>query len=391
MTATLLVAWGPGEVRGILIDAGSAVELRVERDDQDSLIGVRFAGRVDRVVPALGAAFIDIGLQTPAFLPLRRHGRSDLAEGATIIVVVNKDERGTKPPEVRRLRENDESLDKGPVPRRLDPPKSPIIRLLASLSNVPVDAIITNDAETMLAARGYLRAARPGLAGGLELQSGHDFLEAHGMADAFEKALACHVSLANGALLSFEHTAAGTMVDVDMAQASEAGGSMEQAILATNLIAADAVGRELRLRGISGAIIVDFISMTNNGQRQRVWDRLAHAVAGDSSPVELHGWTRLGHFELTRRRGRASIAEIMLRHDGPEATPMTIALEALARITFAPAQAGPITIQAGPEVSTLLEGSLREAFALATFRCGRRVILERRPRAGRVHVTIDGV
>ena len=391
MSATLLVAWSPGEVRGVLVEAGRAVDLRVEREHQESLIDVRFAGRVTRIVPALGAAFIDIGLDSPAFFPLRRRGRSDLVEGAAILVVVTKDARGTKPPEVRRLTQSGVRLDGESIPRRLDPPKPPIIRLLSSLLDAPLAAIIVNDADTMLAARGYLRTARSDLQDVVELRSGEDLFAAHGLADAFENALARQISLASGAVVTFESTAAATMIDIDMAQASESGGSMDQAILATNLGAAEAIGSQLRLRGISGAIIVDFISMTNKEHRQQVWDRLAISVAGDRSPVELHGWTRLGHFELTRRRGRASLAEIMLCPFEPVATAMTATLEALARIAFASARGGPITVHAGPAVSGLLDGILAEAFALAARRSGRRVVLERCSHSDGNHLTIDGV
>jgi Ribonuclease G/E len=391
VTTTLLIAWSPGEVRGVLLADGSAVELRVERDSHESLVGVRFAGRVDRVVPTLGAAFVDIGLAAPAFLPMRRGGRSDLVEGAAILVVVNKDERATKPPEVKRLGGDALSRGEGAVPRRLDPPQVPVVRLIASFADVAIDAVVVNDADTMLAARVYLRAIRPDLAGRLELISGRDVFAEYGVADVFDHALTRQVSLENGALISIEHTAAGTMIDVDMARAAETRGSMDQAILATNLVAADAIGRQLRLRGISGAIIIDFIPMTKNEHRQQVRDRLASAVKDDPTPAELTGWTRLGHFELTRRRGRASLAEIMLEPSEPVASAMTITLEALARITFANARPGAIALHAGPAILSLLEGSLSASVAVAANRCGRRVMLERCPDAERNYLKIDGI
>lgn len=391
MSATLLVAWGPGETRGIVVASGRAIELRVERDHAASLVGARFVGRVDRIVPALGAAFVDLGLAAPAFLPLRQRGRSNLTEGAAIGVIVTKDARDTKPPEIRRLGAAEDSVTAGPVPRRLDTPASAPVRLLASLAAVPLDSVIANDADTLLALRRYLREARPELAENVTLENGRALFETHGVGDAFATALSMDVPLTNGARLTVEQSAAATMIDVDLAQAAEAGVSPERAILATNLAAADAIALELRRRGIGGAVVVDFISMRDKSDRQRVWDRFATAVAGDPTPVELHGWTRLGHFELTRRRGRVSLAEIMLEPGEPAATATTVALEALSRISFAPAQPGPITLRLAPIVADLLEEGLQHELDLAIHRCGRRVVLERHPGHDRGIVVIDGI
>lgn len=391
MSATLLIAWGPGETRGIVTESGRAIELRIERDHAASLIGARFVGRVDRVVPALGAAFVDLGLAAPAFLPLRARVRHNLTEGAAIGVVVTKDARDAKPPELRRLGEAEANLGSGPVPRRLDRPAAAIERLLDSLAAVPLDAAIVNDADSLLAARRHLRETRPDLADHVSLEQSRDLFDLHGVGEAFADALATRVPLANGALLTFEHTAAAVMIDVDLAQAAEAGISVERAILNTNLAAADAVARELRLRGLGGAIVVDFISMRDKTDRQQVWERLRIAVADDPTPVELHGWTRLGHFEITRRRGRLSLGEIMLERGETVATATTIALAALSRISFAETRPGAITLRAAPEVADLLSGQLRDALEVAIRRCGRRVVLDRLPDQDRGMLAIDGI
>ncbi len=391
MSVTLLIAWAPGETRGIVTESGRAIELRIERDQAASLVGARFVGRVARVVPALGAAFVDLGLSAPAFLPLRARARHHLTEGAAIGVVVTKDARDTKPPEVRRLGDAEVFPDQGPVPRRLDVPAAAVVRLLASLATVPFDAVVVNDADTLLAARRSLRETRPDVAERVSLEQSRDLFDAHGIGDAFASALSTRVPLANGAMLTFEHTAAALMIDVDRAQAAEAGVAADRAILNTNLAAADAVGRELRMRGVGGAIVVDFISMRDKADRQRVWDRLALAIAGDPTPVELHGWTRLGHFEITRQRGRLSLAEIMLEPGEMVATPTTVALTALARISVAATQPGPITLRVAAKVADLLEGTLRDALEVAIRRCGRRVVVERLPDQDRTTLAIDGI
>jgi hypothetical protein len=131
--------------------------------------------------------------------------------------------------------------------------------------------------------------------------------------------------------------------------------------------------------------------MRDKADRQRIWDRLAAAVAGDPTPVELHGWTRLSHFELTRRRGRPSLAELMLEPGAATATATTVALELLARISFAPAQPGAITLRVTPGVADLLEGLLRHDLEVATRRCGRRIVLERYSGQDRGIAVIEGI
>lgn len=391
MSATLLIAWGPGEVRGIVVASGRAVELRIERDSAVSLVGARFVGRVDRVVPALGAAFVDLGLGAPAFLPLRRRPRHAMAEGLAIGVTVTKDARDDKPPEIRLSGDGGEAREGGPIPRRLDTAMPPVMRFLESLAAVPYEAVIVNDADTLLAVRRFLRETRHQAADRITLEAGRGLFDRHGVGNAFAAALASRVPLAGGGRLTFEQTAAGLMVDVDLAQAAEAGISAERAILATNLAAAEAIGRELRLRGSGGAIVVDFISMADKAERQRVWDALAAAITEDPTPVELHGWTRLGHFEITRRRGRATLAAVILDPTEPTASTTSVALEALSQICFAPAQPGPIILRVAPAVADLLDGVLRDARDIAARRCGRKIVVERRQDQDRGVVAIDGI
>lgn len=392
MTATLLIAWSPGEVRGIVTVAGRAVELRVERDLTASLIGARFIGRVVRVMPALNAAFVDIGVGSPAFLPLRQRASQPLTEGAAIAVTVSRDAQGTKPPELRTLPPADAGeFSTAPVPRRLDAPRPAVMRLLASLEDVPVDAVIVNDADALLEVRRYCRGVRPALADHVALEAGGDLFAAHDLDEAFADALASQVMLETGGRVHFEATAAALMIDVDLAQAATTGGKLDRAILATNLAAAAAIGRQLRLRGVGGAVVVDFISMRDKAARQQVWDALAQAVAADPVPVELHGWTRLGHLELTRRRGRTPLAEVMLEPAAVTPTAATVALDALARICFARPQPGQITLGVAPEVADLLEGALAETLGHAIRRSGRRVIVERRSGQHRGAITIDGI
>ena len=93
----LVIAAGPGEWRAALVEDGAAVELYVERGDRAEA-GAVYLGRVQRLLPALGAVLVDIGGDRPAFLPQREtapRGRR-LDEGERVVVQVRREAQGGK-------------------------------------------------------------------------------------------------------------------------------------------------------------------------------------------------------------------------------------------------------------------------------------------------------
>jgi ribonuclease G len=104
------------------------------------------------------------------------------------------------------------------------------------------------------------------------------------------------------------------------------------AVLGVNLAAAEVAARQIRLRDLAGAIVIDFISMERRGDRERVAAALRQALAGDPAEPQILGWTRLGHVELTRRRRHKPLAEILFDRPAggvPVKSALTTALEAL--------------------------------------------------------------
>ncbi|MGB8840833.1 MAG: ribonuclease E/G, partial [Aliidongia sp.] len=129
----------------------------------------------------------------------------------------------------------------------------------------------------------------------------------------------------------------------------------------------------LRLRNIGGAIVVDFVTMAARDHRRQVETALAQAAIGDPAPIELHGWTRLGHLELTRRRSTASIADRMLLPGGARRlkTPATVALELLRALAITPYRPGPIELRVAAGVADELARGLAATFAAAMTHIGR--------------------
>lgn len=117
-------------------------------------------------------------------------------------------------------------------------------------------------------------------------------------------ALAPQVALAGGGSLVIAETAALTTIDVNSGGRGEQA-APERTAFQTNRAAAAEIARQLRLRQIGGAIVIDFIRLRGRQNRHRLIDELGNAFADDPVPVDIYGWTRLGHVEIVRHaRGR---------------------------------------------------------------------------------------
>ena len=88
---------------------------------------------------------------------------------------------------------------------------------------------------------------------------------------------------------------------------------MGKTILKTNLEAAEEIARQLRLRNLNGMIIVDFIDMKSDQDRQAVQKKLEEAVSKDSLQTIVVGMTELGLMQLTRKKKRESLMHLMTR------------------------------------------------------------------------------
>jgi Rne/Rng family ribonuclease len=434
MTGELFVSVGPGEIRAGLFRDGEAIDLLIERDDRETLVGAIYLGRVIRVLPALPGAFVEIGLGRPAFLPgIVRH-----TEGAAIAVQIRKDAHGDKAPEVATalelagrhgvwtpyrpglslsrqigaahrgalraavapliregegllLRSEAEGAD--PIilareieqlrqayaqirrnmraaesPARLDSVQDPLDRIVEACLG-QAERIAIDDRLALARLRGRYELDVEFLASGADRLAALD--------EAFAAAIEPLVPLPGGGRLMIESGTACTLVDVDLGSGAGGREAAADAIRRVNLAAARTLGRELRRRNIGGAVVVDFITMSPRQHRQDVEALLAAEVAGDPAGVDLHGWTRLGHFELSRRRRRPSLAEILLEPAGARRlkTSFTIGLDVLrafARTDYVP---GGVRALIHPSIEAVLRSRLARQLAETEDRAGQRLTI----------------
>jgi ribonuclease G len=125
-----------------------------------------------------------------------------------------------------------------------------------------------------------------------------------------EKALSRKVELKSGGYLIFDQTEALTTVDVNTGSFVN-GKNLSDTIFKTNLEAAQCIARQLRLRNLGGIIIIDFIDMDEDSQRETVLAELNKAVENDRARIHINGFSQLGLVELTRKRTRESLAHLL--------------------------------------------------------------------------------
>jgi ribonuclease E/ribonuclease G len=128
------------------------------------------------------------------------------------------------------------------------------------------------------------------------------------VASQIDTALAARIALPSGVEVLFEPGETLCAVDVDSASAGGRQGRAPRRPVEVNLEAAPAIAQQLRLRNIAGAVVVDFVTMRSAYDRDKVQAALAEALRDDPVPCQVYGFTRLGHFELTRARRGTTLA-----------------------------------------------------------------------------------
>ena len=269
----------------------------------------------------------------------------------------------------------------------------PLERLLDGMVEESIDEILVDDPRVLAETRAWLVHERPALAERLRLHRGPPgILEAVGMAEAVAGLLELRVGLPGGGTVTIEPTAAATLVDVDSGSLEGEGRTGEDALLAVNLEAASTIARQIRLRGLAGALVVDFIALRRRENRERLLEAFRGALAAEAPEAQVLGWTRLGHVELTRPRRAAPLHEIVFERTdagGYMRTALSVGLAALAaverRVAAAPEHAPELRLH--PAVAAILAGEAAPARKALETRLGRPVTVAVEP--GRARDSFD--
>ena len=131
---------------------------------------------------------------------------------------------------------------------------------------------------------------------------GPDVFAVHRIGEQLAKAMDRKVWLPSGGTLVIDRTEAMTVVDVNTGKFTGAGGNLEQTVTKNNLEAAEEIVRQLRLRDIGGIVVIDFIDMVLESNRDLVLRRLTEALSRDRTRHQVSEVTSLGLVQLTRKK-----------------------------------------------------------------------------------------
>lgn len=362
------------------------VEHYVAQEEQVSLIGNVYLGRVQNVLPSMEAAFIDIGKGRNAVLYAGevdwatlggangpRKIESVLKSGQAVLVQVTKDPIGHKgarltnqislpgryvvyvprggnggisrklpdternrlkgilkdivPDEagvivrtaaegatedeltadVRRLQTYWEDIDKksksGQAPQLLHGEPDLLIRVVRDLFTEDFTKLVISGDDAFDQVKEYVSDVAPHLADRVEKWSGDgDVFSNYRIDEQIKKALDRKVWLPSGGSLIIDRTEAMTVVDVNTGKFTGSGGNLEETVTKNNLEAAEEIVRQLRLRDIGGIIVIDFIDMVLELNRDLVLRRLVECLGRDRTKHQVAEVTSLGLVQMTRKR-----------------------------------------------------------------------------------------
>ena len=400
MSEELLVNVTPRETRVAVVENGMLQELHIERGSQRGVVGNIYKGKVQRVMPGMQAAFVDIGLERAAFLHANDifrstqldAGESDdapasapmqvqipitelLRDGAEIVVQVVKDPIGSKGARLTtqisipsrymvllprskvlgisaRIEDEDERARLKGLMAELAPaggmygyivrtnaegqPAEALaedvaylgrawklveetsatakvgscvyedlslpLRAVRDLIRRDVEKVKVDSRETCERLRDFAAQYMPELAEKIEHYAGaRPIFDLYGVEDEIQRALEKEVPLKSGGYLVIDQTEAMTTVDVNTGSFLGQR-NLEETVYRTNLEAAQAVARQLRLRNLGGIIIIDFIDMVDAEHRRQVLRTLEKSLARDHAKTTVYDFSPLGLVEMTRKR-----------------------------------------------------------------------------------------
>jgi ribonuclease G len=186
-----------------------------------------------------------------------------------------------------------------------------ILRILRDFVGDSIDRVLVDSPDSYQQMREFAASYISEIAGRIELyKSERPLFDLYSIEDEIQKALQRKVLLKSGGYLIIDQTESMTTVDVNT------GGfigrrNLEETIYKTNLEAAQAIARQLRLRNLGGIIIIDFIDMLDEEHKRQVRRALVGALDKDYARTQVCEMSELGLVEMTRKRTRESLEHIL--------------------------------------------------------------------------------
>lgn len=184
------------------------------------------------------------------------------------------------------------------------------VRVVRDIFNEDFSKLVIEGNETFETVKSYVDELSPELSDRVEKWVGTDnVFAAHRIDEQLSKGMDRKVWLPSGGTLIIDRTEAMTVIDVNTGKFIGAGGTLEETVTHNNLEAAEEIVRQLRLRDIGGIIIVDFVDMVLESNRDLVLRRLVECLGRDRTRHQVTEITSLGLVQMTRKRVGEGLVE----------------------------------------------------------------------------------
>jgi ribonuclease E len=209
--------------------------------------------------------------------------------------------------DVRRLQAQweviKEKAEKGGAPKLLHAEPDLVIKVIRDVFNEDFNALVVQGESEWDTIRDYVEFVAPDLAPRMKRHIGDkDVFAEHRVDEQLLKALDRKVYLPSGGSLVIDRTEAMVVIDVNTGKYVGKGGNLEETVTRNNLEAAEEIARQLRLRDVGGIIVIDFIDMVLESNRDLVVRRLVECLGRDRTKHQVAEVTSLGLVQMTRKR-----------------------------------------------------------------------------------------
>jgi ribonuclease E len=209
--------------------------------------------------------------------------------------------------DVQRLQQQWEAIskkvEKGQAPALLHSEPDLLVKIVRDVFNEDFQKMVIAGDDAQAVIEEYLASVAPDLLERVEKYEGSkDVFDEYRVGEQIAKALDRKVYLPSGGSLVIDRTEAMTVVDVNTGKFVGSGGNLEETVTKNNLEAAEEIVRQLRLRDIGGIIVVDFIDMVLESNRDLVQRRLMECLSRDRTKHQVAEVTSLGLVQMTRKK-----------------------------------------------------------------------------------------
>jgi len=216
--------------------------------------------------------------------------------------------------DVERLQAQWEEIQKkaknGGAPTLLYGEPDMTVRVVRDIFNEDFSKVVVSGDEAWETIHGYVSHVAPDLAPRLQRWTSEvDVFATYRIDEQLAKALDRKVWLPSGGSLVIDRTEAMVVIDVNTGKFTGQGGNLEETVTRNNLEAAEEIVRQLRLRDLGGIIVIDFIDMVLESNRELVLRRLTECLGRDRTKHQVTEITSLGLVQMTRKRIGAGLLE----------------------------------------------------------------------------------